>query len=380
MVHRRATTVRCILLPLICLLPSYALRATRTKDENITYSNYFTENNSTVPTNKQPIKVFLLSGQSNMVGMASEEHLRKLIEGTSDGDECPCDYQTLWNGSDFRERDDVFMQFEDRRGKLRAAYYGAVKGRSHHFGPEVGFGWTVGDALHNETIIMIKSAFGGRSLAVDFRPPSAGEGNYSNVLPSHYGWEYRQMVTDFNDALQNLSSIYPDYDKEAGYELAGFVWFQGWNDMLNEDTTHEYSSNLAHFIRDVRLEFKSPLMPFVVGELGMHGLHPEGKSAPRVLYFREAQRNTTLLPEFRNNTLFVPTASYMKFNVTTYNGGYHYNGRADTYYRIGQAMGRGMLQLSKTTKTTAVTEQHSLHEWWKLRQNRVACDLPAVTE
>lgn len=355
---------------IICIFglftPSGALRGTAT-DTNYNYSNDYIENNST----KQPIRVFLLSGQSNMVGMASEEHLRKLIQGTSDGDECSCDYQTLWNGTDFRERDDVYMHFETRQGKLRAAYYGATKGRSHYFGPEVGFGWTLGDALqNNETILLIKSAFGGRSLAVDFRPPSAGEGNYSNVLPSHYGWEYRQMVTEFNDALQNLSHMYPDYDSEAGYTLSGFVWFQGWNDMLNEDTTHEYASNLAHFIRDVRLEFKAPQMPFVIGELGMHGLHPQGRAAKRILDFRQAQQNTTLLPEFQNNTLFVRTAPYMKFNVTTYNGGYHYNGRADTYYRIGQAMGRGMLQLM--TPATVRT-QHPLEKWWQLRQSRVAC-------
>lgn len=319
---------------------------------------------------KQPLKVFLLSGQSNMVGMASEEHLKRLIDGTSDGDECPCDYETLWNGTGFRERDDVYMHFLARKGKLRAAWYGATKGRSNYFGPEVGFGWTLGDALENETVVLIKSAFGGRSLAIDFRPPSAGEGNYSNVLPSHYGWEYRQMVTEFNDALKNLSHIYPEYDPEAGYTVAGFVWFQGWNDMLNWDTTREYESNLAHFIRDVRLEFNTPALPFVIGELGMHGLHPNGRAADRIQFFRQAQRNTTLQPEFQNNTLFVRTAPYMKFNVTTYNGGFHYNGRADTYYRIGQAMGRGMLQFLTTAATRT---QHPLSTWWQMQQRQVDC-------
>lgn len=48
---------------------------------------------------------------------------------------------------------------------------------------------------------------------------------------------------------------------------------------------------------------------------------------------------------------FVPTAQYAVLNGTTYNGIYHYNGRADTYFYIGQAMGRAMIDLRHKTKT-----------------------------
>jgi hypothetical protein len=287
-----------------------------------------------------PMKVFLLAGQSNMVGMASIEHLKLLV---NESDSNTNEYRRLWNGTAFIERDDVFMKFNDRQGKLTA---GTGFGAPDRFGPELGFGWTIGDAMEeNETVVIIKSAYGGRSLAVDFRPPASGEGSYNNIKPVYYGWEYRQMMLDFVDGLDNISDFYPDYDKDAGYELAGFVWFQGWNDMIDWQCVKEYEWNLANFIRDVRLDLDAPGLPFIVGELGMHGVNVTGHGSDRVMEMRAAERGLTMTKEFRNNTLFVPTALYVVSNGTTYNGQFHYYGRADTYYHIGKAMGRAMLEL-----------------------------------
>ena len=74
----------------------------------------------------------------------------------------------------------------------------------------------------------------------------------------------------------------------------------------------------------------------------MHGLDPGGKEAGRVYAIRAAQQSVCQYTEFQNNTLFVPTASYAVLNDTTYNGIYHYYGRADTYYHIGKAFGIAM--------------------------------------
>jgi hypothetical protein len=288
---------------------------------------------------KAPLKVFLLAGQSNMVGMASMDHL-KLLVNESDAD--TNEYRKLWNGTAFIERDDVYMKFNERQGKLTA---GTGFASTNGFGPELGFGWTIGNSLENETVVLIKAAYGGRSLAIDFRPPASGEGNYPGVKPAHYGWEYRQMVQDFKEGLEKLSDFYPDYDKADGYELVGCVWFQGWNDMISWPNVQEYGWNLANFIRDVRLDFDAPGLQFIVGELGMHGVNVTGKGADRVLAMRVAERGVTMLEEFSNNTLFVPTAPYVVANGTRYNQDFHYYGRADTYYHIGQAFGRGMLEL-----------------------------------
>ena len=203
----------------------------------------------------------------------------------------------------------------------------------------------LGDSLLgcDEPILLLKTAWGGRNLAFDFRPPSSGKGNYSGIKPMHYGWEYRQMITDILDTLNNhLPSIVPGYNDDIGYELAGFVWFQGWNDMLDWGMVAEYEYNLANLIRDVREDLEAHNMPFIIGELGMGGIDPEGR---RILAMRKAERGVALQDEFRNSTLFVPTAQYAVNNGTTYNGDYHYNGRADTYCHIGHAFGEAMLQL-----------------------------------
>lgn len=159
----------------------------------------------------------------------------------SDGPDCPCEYQTLWQNEtgEFRTRKDVYVAVPGHTGPLRAD--GGFAARDT-FGPELGFGWALADAWDttnnntntattNNTIVLIKAAYGGRSLAVDFRPPASGEGHYRNVKPHVYGWEYRQMIDDFNTAIADLKHIVPGYDEtKRGYEIAGFVWFQGWNE------------------------------------------------------------------------------------------------------------------------------------------------------
>jgi hypothetical protein len=91
----------------------------------------------------------------------------------------------------------------------------------------------------------------------------------------------------------------------------------------------------------------------VIGELGMHGMNVTGPGTDRVLALRAAQHSVTLMEEFKDTTLFVRTAPYTVMNGTVYNGIYHYYGRADTYFHIGQAFGRGMLQLLKNKLSKA---------------------------
>ena len=79
---------------------------------------------------------------------------------------------------------------------------------------------------------------------------------------------------------------------------------------------------------------------------------------------QRAELAVTLYEEFRNNTLYVPTAQFMKYpGNDTYNGGYHYDGRADVYTHIGRAFGQGILRLlgmgeKLTQKGTFQVEQN----------------------
>jgi hypothetical protein len=97
----------------------------------------------------------------------------------------------------------------------------------------------------------------------------------------------------------------------------------------------------------------------VVGELGMHGEHPEGRGADRTLALRVAQRQACARDVACQ---FVPTAQYAVLNGTTYNGIYHYNGRADTYFYIGQAMGRAMIKQLRSKKIETPVVRTSLDE------------------
>jgi hypothetical protein len=292
------------------------------------------------------LQVFILAGQSNMVGMASIQHLNLLIESNA----TPNIYRDwLWNESSqsFNTRDDVFIRYQlngvDAYGGLTVNVSSGFAA-TNNFGPELGFGWTLGDHL-DRPVLLIKTAWGGKNLAVDFRPPSAGIGNYSGIDPSSYGIFFRQSIHEIIDTLSSIETYVPGYKKEDGFDLAGYVWFQGWNDMLTVPTVNEYGGNLIKFIRDVRRDLDAPDLPFIIGELGMHGTSPSGEEAARVEIMRATEKAVTLLLEFRNNTVFVSTHEFAVMNGTTYNGIYHYYGRADTYFHIGEALGQGALKL-----------------------------------
>jgi hypothetical protein len=212
-----------------------------------------------------PIKVFILAGQSNMVGHGSMDHLDQLMRQNTSSE-----YRTaLWNGTHYIIRNDVYVKFGARHGFLtvsRTAGWAA----SQAFGPEALCGITLGNAAggHPEAtappaILLLKTAYGGRSLAVDFRPPSAGIGNYSDITdPSFYGWQYRAMMNEIQESLHNLTSYFPNYNPTMGYKLNGFIWLQGWNDVIDWAKVREYESNLVHFISDVRRDLNAPNLPF----------------------------------------------------------------------------------------------------------------------
>jgi len=308
---------------------------------------------------KTPLEIYILAGQSNMVGMGSMKHLDELVQVNCTSHCKPHNEyrQRLWDEhtASYKVSNNVYINFESRHGPLTVGY-----GAKNRMGPELMFGWNMGrDAQRrnkDQKVLLIKEAWGGKDLGVDFRPPLSGEGTYENRKPIQYGQYYRRMVTETLEILNNLTAVVPTYKEEDGYELKGFVWFQGWNDLVQYPMVDEYQYNLANLIRDVRKDFDAPNLPFIVGELGMHGPHPTGKAVDRILMMRSAERNVTLFPEFRNSTLFVPTSPYAVLNGTTYNGVYHYNGRADTYFHIGEAFANGMLALLNKTHSNNPTE------------------------
>ena len=72
-----------------------------------------------------------------------------------------------------------------------------------------------------------------------------------------------EMIAHVNRVLSDIQRVFPDHDPAQGYEIAGFVWFQGWNDMCdggvypdrNQPGGYDlYSELLAHHSRENSLE------------------------------------------------------------------------------------------------------------------------------
>ncbi len=299
-----------------------------------------------------PVRVFILAGQSNMEGAGRIEadpdrnggqgSLEFLVKDAATAKRYA---KLVHDAGQWRSRDDVWITYLDRSGPLTVGY-GASR---ETIGPELGFGWTVGDAME-DPVLLIKCAWGGKSLAVDFRPPGAGKPPYSlgekadaevAEHPEIVGRSYRDTLGLVREALANIKQFVPGSD--GSYVLSGFGWHQGWNDRINDDFNAEYESNLAHFIRDIRKDLGAPALPFVIAETGMTG--PE-ETHPRALSLMRAQAAVAEHPEFRGNVGFVGTRTFWRPQERSPSDqGYHWNSNAETYFLIGEAMGVEILKL-----------------------------------
>ncbi len=313
-----------------------------------------------------PIQVFIMAGQSNMEGKAK----LALLNYQAEHEPHAAAYEHLRESGKWRVRNDVWIRFHERQGPLTVGF-----GSPECIGPELEFGTVLGDHLE-APILLIKTAWGGRSLYRDFRPPSAGlppadvldallaaankrEG--ANVtrdeIVASFGASYREMLAEIRETLANLNSFVP-VRGDLRYELGGFVWFQGWNDMINDQYTAEYSQNLAHFIRDVRRDLEAPNLPFVIGQMGVDGDQANAK----VEQFKAAQAATAELPEFEKTVRLVRTdvfwdreaaevfARGWKENLEEWNRvgsdfPYHYLGSGKAMLAIGRAFADAILEL-----------------------------------
>ena len=292
----------------------------------------------------KPLKVFILAGQSNMEGHAAIstfDYIGKdpltapILKEMRNPDGTP------------RVCDKVWMSYltgpydgsanGEGLGKLTAGF-GARGDRPTEMCEKIGPEFTFGIYMEKELqqpILIIKTAWGGRSLNTEFRPPSAGRYELPREiqelwdqhpqgahgipkLEDRQKWQeekdaasgvfYRMMIEHVQKVLADPKRVCPEYDEAAGYELAGFVWLQGFNDLVDGQTYpngnyDEYSRLLSHFIRDVRKDLSAPEMPFVIGVLGVGG-ESENEA------FRRAMAAPADMPEFQGNVIAVETAPF----------------------------------------------------------------------
>lgn len=257
-----------------------------------------------------PLKVYILAGQSNMEGQAPISTLPCMIddpEGKAlhdkmvDADGKPRVFDEI--------RMAAFSQHKkedtERIGPLTAGY-GKHLVDDEIIGVELAFGITMHEHLQKPFLI-IKTSWGGKSLCRDFRPPSAGATEEFKESPGAY---YKLMMQHVKGVLANPGKVCPSYNADDGYDLAGFVWFQGFNDKINtrlyngegDEKYALYSELLAHFIRDVRKELEAPKMPFVIGVMGMGGVENTDH-----VPFRKAMAAPAEMDEFKDTVIAVHT-------------------------------------------------------------------------
>ena len=129
------------------------------------------------------------------------------------------------------------------------------------------------------------------------------------------GGFYRDMITEVKSVLSDVKKHHPAYDPAAGYELAGFVWFQGWNDMIDTGVYpnrekpggyDQYTWLMEHLIRDVRKDLNAPKMPAIIGVIGIGGVNEPGN----IGRLQQAQMAVAQKPEFKGNVIAVETGKY----------------------------------------------------------------------
>jgi hypothetical protein len=281
------------------------------------------------------LKVFILAGQSNMEGHARIETFDYIGDDPAtapllakmrnpDGTPRTCEHACISYLTGGETNGEAF-------GPLTAGY-GARSNPAvsdGKIGPEFTFGITMDEALA-EPVLIIKTAWGGKSLFHDFRPPSAGvyprtakdieRDRYHEAQSGHY---YRLMIEHVRKVLADLKRVCPEYDAADGFDLAGFVWLQGWNDMVDHDVyPHlpagsteprfaKYSECLAALIRDVRKDLGVPSMPFVIGVMGVDGTKPNAD----IEAFRNAMTEPSLRPEFAGTVTAVATAPFWSMEL-----------------------------------------------------------------
>ena len=338
------------------------------------------------------------------------EAFNKKVAETTDPNDRRKSPTYLWS-----TRKDVWINYRDKHGDLTVGYGAPQNG----FGPEFNFGHVVGNAI-DEQVLIIKTSWGGRALAKGFLPPSsmASDAEYARMAKERneknttwneeepariekynariaeenkqkpadkqkrprkfkarkmiseadykdqYGKDYRNMVREVHECLADLKGRFPGYQGQ-GYEMAGFVWFQGWNDQYNEYWL-SYEKNMANFIRDVRSEFKTPKLPFVIGQMGNGGTVEEIKADSPRAHIKKAQAAVPQYPEFKGNVVCVETDKYWDMEAhAIYSGpggwqknidkwrrfgndrAYHYLGSPWFFAQAGTGFGEAMLTITK---------------------------------
>ena len=174
-------------------------------------------------------RIVILAGQSNASGCSLDEYLEKNVSEEK--------YAEYKNGYD-----NVYINYlsgsNTSNGFVKCAtLQGELAGG---FGPELGLAEKMSEAYPDETIFIIKCAWGGTNLYSQWLSPSSN---------GKTGTLYKQFIAFVQSSLDYLTS------KKYEVQIEGMCWMQGESDSFLVDTATAYEANLSNFVKDVRKKF-----------------------------------------------------------------------------------------------------------------------------
>lgn len=323
----------------------------------------------------KPVKVYILMGQSNMVGMGSvtgdkEGSLEKAVKQEKL-------YPYLVDASgNWAQRDDVrYVQvMVGRGGGMNVLNNDWLKVGKGKIGVEHGFGKIIGDATE-EPVLILKSCIGNRALGWDLLPPGserfehegkvyAGYKEKPDTWPAEPGkgkdtpppaqWLDKNgkpiewyAGKQYDDDVANAKTVLAELDKyfpgAKGYEVAGFLWWQGERDCGSAGLSQRYEQNLVAIIKSLRKDFNAPNAKFVMGTLGEAVKGGGGNTETVMNAMMAVAGSSGKYPEFKGNVATVYTHDMARGG----SGNGHYGGNAKVYMDVGEAMGKAMVELQK---------------------------------
>jgi hypothetical protein len=264
------------------------------------------------PAEGKKIKVFILSGQSNMVGQGASN---KLDDAAKRGN-------------------DRVLMFED--GKWQP-----LRPLIKRFGPEIAFGRELGKAWPNETIGIVKQSVGG-----------------TGVLAWNPNWT-KEQADRTNDGRKGnlwkaLTGKVHRACAAADCEIVGFVWLQGGKDMQKVDVAREYSDNLKAVVEGIRREFRVANLPFVLGSYRPKGW-PEDLSgvAEKVKAFAPRKGAYYVLQaQYEAEKVLAPANMVPLTDIEKHPNDVHFN--TNGQLKVGKLFAEGYLELvEKPEKSSA---------------------------
>jgi len=340
-------------------------------------ANVFSRSITATCRNTVPkVQVFIMMGQSNMLGLGSfgpinkEKTLQNAVIRQGK-------YPYLWNNTteDWAVSNTVRNVFVMGSGVTNAtcqnnSWMAGNQGhQGNHIGPELGIGHYLETHYNSDPVMMLKSCIGNRALGWDLLPPGtpsfdwtesetgkeytyAGYGQSperwpKDTTPQPGNWkagvQYDGDTRRADEVLADLGKFYPGATE---YEVAGFLWWQGDRDSRSPALSEVYESNLVAMIKALRVRYDAPDVPFVTASLGQSTLDPtcEGNCGRRILQAMLNVADATKYPEFAGNVAMVDAHDYALPGEAS---GNHYGGNADTYMQVGAAMGKKMVELLK---------------------------------